>query len=46
MTPTSTTTYLWVGGTIATMDSNISQVAKFTFSGFRIDSFKQYTELS
>jgi len=46
MTPTSETTYLWVGGTIEPMDSNLSKVAKFTFSGFRIDSFKQYTELS
>jgi len=46
MTPTSQTTYLWVGGTIAPLDSNFSKVAKFTFSGFRIDSFKQYTELS
>lgn len=46
ITPTTTKIYLWVGGTIAPMDSNFSKVAKFTFSGFRIDSFKQYTELS
>jgi len=46
MTPTSETTYLWVGGTIEPMDLNFSKVVKFTFSGFRIDSFKQYTELS
>jgi hypothetical protein len=46
MTPTAATTYLWVGGTIEPVDLNFSKVAKFTFSGFRIDSFKQYTELS
>jgi len=46
MTPTAATTYLWVGGTIEPVDLNLTRVAKFTFSGFRIDSFKQYTELS
>jgi hypothetical protein len=46
MTPISETTYLWVGGTITPGDLLFSKVVKFTFSGFRIDSFKQYTELS
>jgi hypothetical protein len=43
-TNTSGTFYLWLMGTMRAPDGlGTGNYPKFTFSGFRIDSFKQYT---